>query len=632
LFTLRKYPRSIRALAVSNDGTVLALACGDQVALWDLTTKRPLKALPISTTEALAFSPNGNLLAVGTWNATGQPGIDLWDVSASKVTKTLTREAEVRSVAFSPDGKLLATFDNRGNIKVADWASDRTLTNFTVPPPRRRPTGVVVFSPEGNQLAIGEDYGRVQLLDLRTGTVVPFQTQSSEGVTALVFSANAELLAAGLGNAVRLWDANSGEPRGQLTNHTDWVKGLAFTTDSRQLASASGDGTIRIGNVADHTELRCFQSSGEGLKALAMLPDGRTLVTAGYGGSVCLWDTTASSRAAAHTNWAVGFGYDSVAELETTQFATETLDPRAAPRLGFAFTPDSQSFITADRYGSLALWDARSVRVTENLPALGSNHWGVALSPDGRWLAAGKTPGILTIWDWTARRAVTNFTVPCEWYGKLQFSRSGNFLFAVTLNNEWVTSTRIWQTKDWKEVALKGNQSSGLLSLDLSPDDRLLAAGYQNGSVKLLRFPSGQHETTFTNHQAHVTGVLFSPDGRELFSTSFDSSARLWDVFARRELATLRGHFGMVCGAALSPDGRRAATGGSSPRDAVKLWDLVAHRELLSLQGEGQHFMHLAFSPDGNTLAAVSLDGNAHLWRAPSWEEIAAAEKEGATP
>ena len=68
----------------------------------------------------------------------------------------------------------------------------------------------------------------------------------------------------------------------------------------------------------------------------------------------------------------------------------------------------------------------------------------------------------------------------------------------------------------------------------------------------------------------------------------------------------------------------RAAT---SPRDAVKLWDLVAHRELLSLQGEGQYFMHVAFSPDGNTLAAVSLDGIAHLWRAPSWEEIEAAEK-----
>jgi WD40 repeat protein len=268
----------------------------------------------------------------------------------------------------------------------------------------------------------------------------------------------------------------------------------------------------------------------------------------------------------------------------------------------------------------------------EDLPALGSNHWGVALSPDGRWLAAGKTSGILTIWDWTTRLPVTNFTVPCEFCGNLRFSYSGNFLFAAAFNNEWVATTRIWQTGDWKEVALTANQSAGLWSADLSPDDRLLAAGYQNGEVKLFRFPSGQYETTFTKLPAQVSGVLFSPDSRRLVSTSWDSSARIWDVFARRELARLPGHLGMVWSPALSPDGRRLATGGQSPRDAVKLWDLVAHRELLTLQGEGQYFPHLTFSPDGNALAAVSFDGIAHLWRAPSWAEIEAAEKRQTAP
>ena len=100
-------------------------------------------------------------------------------------------------MAFSQDGKLLATFDNRGNIRVVEWASDRTITNFTVPPPRRRPVGVVVFSPDGNRLAIGGDYGHVRLLDLRSGNVVPLRTQSSEGVAALVFSADARLLSVG---------------------------------------------------------------------------------------------------------------------------------------------------------------------------------------------------------------------------------------------------------------------------------------------------------------------------------------------------------------------------------------------------------------------------------------------------
>jgi WD40 repeat protein len=64
----------------------------------------------------------------------------------------------------------------------------------------------------------------------------------------------------------------------------------------------------------------------------------------------------------------------------------------------------------------------------------------------------------------------------------------------------------------------------------------------------------------------------------------------------------------------------------------VKLWDLVAHRELLTLQGEGRYFVRVAFSPDGNTLAAVSHDCIANLWRAPSFEEIEAAEKGQTAP
>jgi WD40 repeat protein len=57
----------------------------------------------------------------------------------------------------------------------------------------------------------------------------------------------------------------------------------------------------------------------------------------------------------------------------------------------------------------------------------------------------------------------------------------------------------------------------------------------------------------------------------------------------------------------------------------VALWDLSTRQLLLCAQGK--YFISLAFSPDGNTLAATSLSGSAHLWRAPSWEEIEAAEK-----
>jgi len=631
-FTLHRYPREIQALAVSQDGKVLAVREGSEVALWDVVAKRPLRELPNAATEALAFSPAGRLLAVGSRDAAGHPGIDLWEVSTGRLTKTLRHEADVRSVAFSPDGKSLATFDNRGNIAVVELASGHTLTNFPVRPPRHRPAGVAAFSPEGSRLAVGEDYGGIQILSLGPGTNVQVQTQSREGTTALVFSPGAEVLAAAIGGTIWLCDTRSGQPLAQWTNHTEWVNALAFTPDGGHLVSSSSDGTLRLWSMANRSEVRCLRSSREGLTGLALLPDGTTVVSGGTEGSVCFWDATGSQQVPAHTNLTISFGVESQGDVPRPAFTPGALDPKVVRRTGLTFSADSRSFITTDLDGVLGVWEVQPLRQVEVLSALGSNHWGVALSPDGRWLAVGEATGRVVIWDWPARRAVTHFTVSFEWFCKLRFSHSGSFLLLSTVRNDMTVRTRIWRTGDWEEVRLTGSQLAGLWSVELSPDDRFLATGCADGAVKLWRFPAGQPEATFLNHKGAMTELRFSPEGRVLASVSSDSSIRLWDVAARRELATLRGHLGCIYGATLSPDGRRLATGGGGSKDAVKLWDLETRRELLTLPADGKYFVQLLFSPDGTTLAATTLSGAAHLWRAPSWAEIEAAEKPSVAP
>lgn len=313
-------------------------------------------------------------------------------------------------------------------------------------------------------------------------------------------------------------------------------------------------------------------------------------------------------------------------------YAPGALDPRVVRRLGLAFTTDSRRFVTTDPNGVLGLWEVELFRQIERLPVLGSNLWGVALSPDGRWLAVGDAAQKVSIWDWTERRAVTNLALPFVWFGHLHFSRSGNYLLARVIFQEVMVQAQVWRTSDWQEIPLTKDQSERLWSLDLSPDDRLLATGYANGAVRLWGFPTGECEATFTNHAAGVYDLRFSPDGRLLVSSSWDTSVRLWDVVARRASATLRGHFQNVWGAAFSPDGRRLATSGNSSRDGVILWDVGTRRELLALPAKVDFFMHVTFSPGGNTVAATTMDGVANFWHALSWEEIERSEKKSLAP
>jgi WD40 repeat protein len=116
----------------------------------------------------------------------------------------------------------------------------------------------------------------------------------------------------------------------------------------------------------------------------------------------------------------------------------------------------------------------------------------------------------------------------------------------------------------------------------------------------------------------------FSYDGKVLAIPSGKGFTKLFDTRDGSETATLGGFLLGAHSVVFSPDDQRLAIG-SNGKEAVKLWDTELWQEVLTLEGQGSIFIHTAFSPDGQVLGSASGKG-LFLWRAPSWEEIAAAE------
>jgi WD40 repeat protein len=89
-----------------------------------------------------------------------------------------------------------------------------------------------------------------------------------------------------------------------------------------------------------------------------------------------------------------------------------------------------------------------------------------------------------------------------------------------------------------------------------------------------------------------------------------------------KEGESIHGHMNAIFSLKFSADGRRLITS-SGGREAVKLWDVDTRQELLTLSGIGSTLDLAQWAAGGDAIIAGP---PWQVWRAPSWEDIAAAE------
>ncbi len=294
----------VEGMVYSPDGELLATASSDQtVWLWDAESGQPrgmLDAYGMNTPESycaciwsVAFSPDGKTVVTGSTDAR----VRLWDVVSGELLDTSEAMGDlVGAVDISPDGRRLAAGDKDGNL----WVWDLSAALGSGPLLALDNGGVIVSlsfdpapsSPSGHILATGSGSGTIRVWDVDTGVLVR-ELKGSGNIVRTVYSPDGSTLAAGDGGwtdefPVRLWDPATGELRQNLQGHTKDVGGLAFTSDSRVLASGDWSGITKLWEVATGKELQTLEQPST-VKAVALRPDGGRLATAGFDSLIWLW-------------------------------------------------------------------------------------------------------------------------------------------------------------------------------------------------------------------------------------------------------------------------------------------------------------------------------------------------------
>ncbi|GCE18788.1 NB-ARC domain-containing protein [Dictyobacter kobayashii] len=149
-----------------------------------------------------------------------------------------------------------------------------------------------------------------------------------------------------------------------------------------------------------------------------------------------------------------------------------------------------------------------------------------------------------------------------------------------------------------------------ILTLTMSPDGKLMAAGTDNGDIRLWENENSRPFQDLLGHTDWVNAIAFSPDGKLLASGSDDQTVRIWEVDTGVCIQKIP-YPSLVYTIAFSPDGELVATGGD---DGI-LWlrDLTTGK-ISELTGHTEWIRSIAFSPDGRFLASGSADKTIRIW------------------